>query len=357
MSFERANIFAMQGYSPGEQPDSPEIIKLNTNENPYPPAAAVSAALHDISAAELRRYPPPLADDFRTMAGLIHGVAPECILPVNGGDELLRLLLATFLEPEETLAVMQPSYSLYPVLARIAGCRLLEIPLTDNWAMPGDLPALLRDQSAKMLILVNPHAPTGCLLPAENLRVLAREFPGILVLDEAYVDFVDPELGYDAIPLIEEFENVLILRTLSKGYSLAGLRFGYGIGPPGLIHPMAAKTRDSYNTDYISQILAKAALESRDEAARTWARVRRSREWLRAELAKLGIETLPSQSNFLLAAIPARIGAAALYEQLKDEGVLVRHFDQPTLENRLRITIGSETDNEILIEKLRDIMQ
>ena len=171
------------------------------------------------------------------------------------------------------------------------------------------------------------------------------------------MDFVDPELGYDAIPLIEEFENVLILRTLSKGYSLAGLRFGYGIGPPGLIHPMAAKTRDSYNTDYISQILAKAALESRDEAARTWARVRRSREWLRAELAKLGIETLPSQSNFLLAAIPARIGAAALYEQLKDEGVLVRHFDQPTLENRLRITIGSETDNEILIEKLRDIMQ
>ena len=347
----------MQGYTPGEQPDSPEIIKLNTNENPYPPAAAVSTALRSISGAELRRYPPPLADDFRTFAGLIHGVAPECILPVNGGDELLRLLLTTYLEPEETLAVMRPSYSLYPVLARIAGCRLLEIPLTDDWAVPGDLAAILRDQSAKMLILVNPHAPTGSLLPAAYLRELAREFHGLLILDEAYVDFIDPELGYDPIPLMEELDNVLILRTLSKGYSLAGLRFGYGIGPPGLIQPMAAKTRDSYNTDYISQILAKAALEARDEAAQNWKRVRRSRAWLRAELAKLGIETLPSQSNFLLASVPDHIGAAALCERLKDRGILVRHFDQPRLENRLRITVGSETDNEILIGKLRDIMQ
>ncbi|MDE0508783.1 MAG: histidinol-phosphate transaminase [Gammaproteobacteria bacterium] len=357
MSFERKNISRMQGYTPGEQPDSPEIVKLNTNENPYPPPTAVIEALRAIEGADLRRYPSPLADDFRTLAGLIHGVDPESILAVNGGDELLRLLLTTFVEPSETLAVMQPSYSLYPVLAEVAGCKLLEIPLNGAWEMPDDMPAILREQAVKMLILVNPHAPTGGLLPADYLRGLAREFEGILVLDEAYADFIDPELAYDSIPLVRELGNVLILRTLSKGYSLAGLRFGYGIGPTGLIHPMAAKTRDSYNTDHISQKLARAALESRDEAAKTWERVRRSREWLRGELAGLRIDTLPSQSNFLLASIPAAIGAADLYRALKERGILVRHFDQPRLDNRLRITVGSETDNEILIEKLRDILQ
>lgn len=347
----------MRGYTPGEQPDSPEIVKLNTNENPYPPPTAVTEALRAIKGADLRRYPSPLADDFRTLAGLIHGLDPESILAVNGGDELLRLLLTTFVDSSETLAVMQPSYSLYPVLAEIAGCKLLEIPLNGAWEMPDDMPAILREEAVKMLVLVNPHAPTGGLLPADWLRGLAREFEGILVLDEAYADFIDPELAYDSMPLARELDNVLILRTLSKGYSLAGLRFGYGIGPPDLIHPMAAKTRDSYNTDHISQQLARAALESRDAAAQTWARVRRSREWLRGELAGLGIDTLPSQSNFLLAAIPAAIGAVDLYQALKERGVLVRHFDQPRLDNRLRITVGSETDNEILIDKLRDILQ
>ncbi len=357
MSFERTNISRMRGYTPGEQPDSPDIIKLNTNENPYPPPAAVIDTLGAIDGADLRRYPPPLADDFRTVAGLMHGVAPECILPVNGGDELLRLLLTTYVEPDEVLAIMQPSYSLYPVLAQIAGCRLLEIPLTEAWTMPAGLAESLRRHRVKMLILVNPHAPTGSLTPAAYLHELAREFDGIVVLDEAYADFIDPELGHDSMPLARELENVLILRTLSKGYSLAGLRFGYGIGPGDLIHPMAVKTRDSYNTDYISQKLAKAALEAREAAARSWQRVRRSREWLRAELVGLGIETLPSQSNFLLAAIPEAVGAAKLYTALKDHGILVRHFAQPRLNDRLRITVGSETDNEILIQKLRDILQ
>ena len=357
MSFERAHISRLQGYTPGEQPDSPEIVKLNTNENPYPPPAAVDAALRAIDGADLRCYPPPLADDFRTFAGGMHGLAPESILPVNGGDELLRLLLTTFVDPGETLAIMRPSYSLYPVLAGIAGCRLLEIPLGADWEMPRELPVLLRKQVVKMLILVNPHAPTGRLLPAAWLGALAREFDGILALDEAYVDFIDPVLAYDSVSLVRELENVLILRTLSKGYSLAGLRFGYGIGPPGLIHPMAAKTRDSYNTDYISQKLARAALEARDEAAKTWKRIRHSRAWLRAELAGLGIETLPSQSNFLLATIPAPVGAAALHTALRERGVLVRHFAQPRLDNRLRISVGSKTDNEILIEKLQDILR
>ena len=356
MSFERPNIARMLGYSPGEQPGSPEIIKLNTNENPYPPAAAVSAALAAIDSAELRRYPPPLADEFRTVAGLLHGVAAESILPVNGGDELLRLLLTTFVDSNDTLAIMRPSYSLYPVLAEIAGCDLAEIPLNEDWSMPGDLPRRLRETSTKMLILVNPHAPTGKLLAADYLWNLASGFDGILVIDEAYADFIDPELGHDSTPLVRKLENVILLRTLSKGYSLAGLRFGYGIGHPSLIRPMAAKTRDSYNTGLVAQKLARAALEARDEAAIGWGRVRHSRSRLRAELARLDIETLPSQGNFLLATIPAAIGAADLQRALRDCGILVRHFAEPRLENRLRITIGSESDNAFLIRKLRDIL-
>jgi len=357
MPFERANIARLRGYVPGEQPASPETIKLNTNENPYPPPAAVAEALRTIEIAELRRYPSPLAEDFRGVAGPVHGVAPDCIVPVNGGDELLRLLLTTFVGPGETLAIMRPSYSLYPVLARVADCKLLEIPLNDDWTMPAGLPELLREQAAKMLMLVNPHAPTGRLLPVTELRELARDFAGILVLDEAYVDFVEPALGHDSIPLAREFANVVILRTLSKGYSLAGLRFGYGIGPTELIHPMASKTRDSYNTDHISQALAKAALESRDEASLTWQRVRRSRKWLRKELAILGIETLPSETNFLLAEIPAAIGASLLQQKLRECGILVRHFAEPRLENRLRITVGNETENNILIGKLREFLR
>ncbi len=357
MSFERPHIARMQGYTPGEQPDSPDTIKLNTNENPYPPPAAVVAALAALDCAELRRYPSPLADEFRTVAGLLHGVAPEFILPVNGGDELLRLLLTTFVDPGDTLAIMRPSYSLYPVLASIADCRLCEIPLTEDWSMPEGMSKKLHAVSAKMLILVNPHAPTGGLLTVPYLRELAEKFDGILVLDEAYVDFVDPQCSHDSLPLAREVENVILLRTLSKGYSLAGLRFGYGIGSPALLQPMAAKTRDSYNTGLIPQRLARAALEAREEAALGWQRVRHSRNWLRTELAGLGIETLPSQTNFLLATIPVRIGAANLQRMLRDCGILVRHFVEPRLENRLRISVGSETDNAILIDKLRGILE
>ena len=356
MTFERPNIARMRGYTPGEQPASPGVIKLNTNENPWPPPAAVGAALAAIDSADLRRYPSPLADGFRAVAGKHHGVASDCILPVNGGDELLRLLLTTFIDPDDTLAIMEPSYSLYPVLAEIAGCRLAGIPLHDDWTMPGDLSARLRARSARMLILVNPHAPSGSLLPADYLRRLAADFDGILVIDEAYVDFVDPEASYDAVPLVRDHGNIVLLRTLSKGYSLAGLRFGYGIGPPALIAPMAAKTRDSYNTGHIAQKLATAALEARDEAAVGWARLRKARSWLRGELGRLDIETLPSQSNFLLAMIPPAIGAANLQRTLRERGILVRHFTGPRLENRLRITVGSESENETLIAKLGEIL-
>ena len=354
MSFQRPNIESMQGYTPGEQLQGDDVIKLNTNENPYPAAPEVAAALAAIDVSELRRYPPPLAGAFREIAARLHGLEVDSIIPTNGGDELLRLILTTYVDPSDTVLVAKPSYSLYPVLTDIQGCRLTEAPLQSDWSLSEEFFQLLPE--AKLCILVNPHAPSGSLMPVSRLREIATSFTGILLIDEAYVDFIDPDQGYDSMPLIRELENVLILRTLSKGYSLAGLRFGYGLGAPSLIKPMLYKTRDSYNTDLVSQRLACAALGAQEYARSTWQRVRESRSKLANELTALGFACTPSQSNFLLCQVPADQDAKKLYQSLKQRNILIRYFDQDTLRDKLRISIGSESENDALVAALRDLL-
>ena len=357
MSFERKNIARIKGYLPGEQPSSSDIIKLNTNENPYPASPLVAEALAAIQVGELRRYPSPLADEFCNLAAKIHKVSSESIVPTNGGDELLRLTLTTFANESDTLAITTPSYSLYPVLASIQGCSVTEVPLNKDLTYPDKLIELLSRLSAKICILVNPHAPTGTLLPVSFIDELADNFEGILVVDEAYVDFVNPVSGYDSIPLINKHKNLLLLRTLSKGYSLAGLRFGYGIGHSELIAPIKFKTRDSYNTDYISQQLACAALNSKEYAMSTWEKIRSSRETLSKKLNKLRVETWPSEANFILAKIPENPGAECVYERLKADHILVRHFDVDNLRDKIRITVGSEDEIRHLISSLTHILK
>jgi histidinol-phosphate aminotransferase len=357
MTFERPNIEKMQGYTPGEQPDDGDSIKLNTNENPYPASPEVAAALRNIEVDSLRRYPAPLADQFRQAAASLHQVSEHNIIPTNGGDELLRLVLTTFVDSGETIAITKPSYSLYPVLADIAGCKLAEIDLQADWSMPKNFLAQLQQAQARITILVNPQAPTGSLISVAYLDELAGNYNGVLVVDEAYVDFIDPELGYDSIPLIGRHQNLLILRSLSKGYGLAGLRFGYGIACESLVAPMLTKTRDSYNTDTISQSLAAAALDSVDHARQGWVRIRSERSKLLSALAQLGLPSLPSQSNFLLCEVPQAVGAENLYQSLKRRGILVRYFDQDRLRDRLRISIGSEEDNATLVTALKAIFE
>ena len=357
MSFERKNIEKMQGYAPGEQTGSAQTIKLNTNENPYPPSPAVSAALNAIDVAALRRYPSPMADSFRQVAARLHGVAPEQIIPTNGGDELLRLVLTTYVEPQDSIVVCKPSYSLYPVLADIQACSLEEIPLNDDWSMPEDFIQQLQKSRAKLLILVNPNAPTGTLLSTDYLAEIASNFSGLLLIDEAYVDFVDPQLNYDSVALLNTHENILILRTLSKAYSLAGLRFGYGIGATSVIAPMMFKTRDSYNTDHIAQMLATAALESQQYVRDTCSKIRQSRELLRTQLDALGLPSTPSQSNFILCQVPDSFGAKNLYQHLKKRNILVRYFDQERLRDKLRISIGTESENKILLAAIKELLQ
>ncbi|MCH9675733.1 MAG: histidinol-phosphate transaminase [Gammaproteobacteria bacterium] len=356
MAYERDSVRRAPSYTPGEQLDGGKIIKLNTNENPYPPSPTIRDALANFDVSRLRVYPPPNAMEFRQAAASVHGVDPEQIIATNGGDELLRLAIATFVEPGETIGLCAPTYSLYAVLATVHGAKTLEVALNDDWSLSGTTAAVWNDAQAKLAFVVNPHAPSGHLLSVQTIANLADAFHGVLVVDEAYIDFVAPQRGYDVIPLLSQHDNILILRTLSKGYSLAGLRFGYGIGSAPVIDPMASKTKDSYNTDTVSQVLACAAMSSQAYAADTWSQVRNDRESLRTALLELDIVTEPSETNFVLATIPAPHSAKNLYESLREREILVRYFSAPRLHDKLRITVGTPEQNQALLKALTQLM-
>ena len=358
MSYERDNIRRMRGYASGEQPDGADVIKLNTNENPYPPSPAVDAALKAFDSATLRRYPQPTADRFRALVAQRHSIEADRVIVTNGGDELLRMAFTTFLDSGDVFGTTDPSYSLYSVLADIQSCRTESLPLTDDWDLPRDFAQRMNDAGPRLVCIVNPHAPTGMLIDADIIGNIANELDGVLLIDEAYVDFVEPSLRHDVVNLVRAFDNVLLLRTLSKGYSLAGLRLGYGIGSANLIEPMLTKTRDSYNVDAIAQAVACAAFADLEYAESTWARVRSERRRLRDALRARGFDVPPSQTNFLLATVPLEStqGAGAMYAALKARGILVRYFDAPRLDDKLRITIGDPAQNDRLLAALDQIL-
>jgi histidinol-phosphate aminotransferase len=358
MSYERDNIRRMAGYQWGEQPDDGDTVKLNTNENPYPPSPRVHAALASLDADVLRVYPRPTADPLRDRLAALHGLSRNHVLVTHGGDEALRLAMTTFVDPGATFAMADPSYSLYPVLAAVQDAVTFSVPLTDEWRLPGDAGARIQAAGARLTCLVNPHAPSGVLMPASEVEALASGLSGVLLIDEAYVDFVDPARGHDLTALVRRLPNLLLLRTFSKGYSLAGLRLGYLLGDPGLIEPMLTKTRDSYNVDAISQALGAAAIDDRAYAEATWQKVRAARRALADGRGQLGITTAPSETNFLLARVPAgtRLNAREIYEHLKQRGILVRYFATPRLADCLRITVGTDDQNQRLIAELQEVI-
>jgi histidinol-phosphate aminotransferase len=331
-------------YTPGEQPGPGErVIKLNTNENPYPPSPRVMEAIRAVDPERLRRYPSPMSDDFRAAAARALDLQPEMILAGNGSDEILSLVVRAFLGPGDRLATPAPTYSLYPVLAQMAEVTLAEIPWEAGWQLP--LEGLLAS-GARAVFFANPNAPSGTLVPAARVRALASRFSGMVLVDEAYVDFADET----CLPLLSEHPNVVVTRTLSKGYSLAGLRFGWAAAAPATIGQLA-KVKDSYNCDALSIAAAVAALEDQDHARQTWRQVRAERTRLGAELARRGWEVIPSAANFLLATCPRGDGQA-LYTALKSRGILVRFFDRPGLADKLRITVGTREQNDALLAAL-----
>ena len=356
MAYERDNISRLEAYTPGDQPllGQQRLVKLNTNENPYPPVKEVLQAIHHLDAESLRRYPPPTATPLRQMVAEVHGVSADQVIITNGGDELLRLAVTVFCLPRREgssdlaiggMGVAEPSYSLYPVLAGIHDTAMVRLPLKAGYELPDDFADRLNEAGCRLALLVNPHAPSGRLEPFEKLERVAQRFKGVLLIDEAYVDFAEQ----DAIALLDPskgLDNVLLLRTLSKGYSLAGLRIGYGLAHPGLVAALD-KARDSYNVDAIAQLAAVAALKHRDQAAKSWRAVIQERDRLSRELEGRGWRVFPSHANFLL--VTPDQDARGIYESLKAKGVLVRYFDQDTLRDKLRITVGTPQETDALL--------
>jgi histidinol-phosphate aminotransferase len=343
--FVRATVRDMAGYAPGEQPGPGErVVKLNTNENPFPPSPRVMRAIREIDEETLRRYPNPTADDFRAAAAKLVGCTPDMILAGNGSDDLLTIATRTFIPPGGTLAYPDPTYSLYPVLARLEDAKTATVPWGADFSLP--IEALLATK-AHAIYLANPNAPTGTFITPTKIEELAAAFPGVLLVDEAYADFADD----NCIALVKKHKNVIVTRTMSKAYSLAGLRFGYAVAQRDVIDEMM-KVKDSYNCDAISILAATAAIEDQAYARQNWDYVRKERQRVSAELTQMGWNVLPSHANFVLAAAPDGRGKEA-YQGLKKLGILVRHFDKPGLADKIRITIGTMQQNNALLEGVR----
>ena len=345
--FVRPHIRQMDGYTPGEQPGAGErVVKLNTNENPYPPSPRVMQAIREIEPEVLRRYPSPTAESFRKAAAKILGVEKDMILAGNGSDDLLTIATRTFIASAGTLAYPEPTYSLYPILAQLADARSITVEWGGDWSLPIESLAATK---ADAIFLANPNAPSGTFVPPTEVAKLAEQFNGLLLIDEAYVDFAES----NCLSLVSKYPNVMVTRSFSKAYSLAGLRFGYAVAQPAVIHEMM-KVKDSYNCDAISAAAAAAAMEDQEYAARSWNHVKGERARLTEELRQLGWSVLPSQANFILATCPGGRGHET-YLGLKRQGILVRFFDKPGLTDKIRITIGTSQENNALLGGLKEL--
>ena len=344
-SFVRANVRDMQGYTPGEQPGAGErVVKLNTNENPFAPSDKVMQAIAQVEPEMLRRYPDPMAGGFRAAAAKVLGVTPEMVLAGNGSDDILTIATRTFIPPNGILACPETTYSLYPVLARLEDARYVAVPWDKDWSLPSD--ALL-ETKADAIYLANPNAPSGTFVSPTKVEELVRHFPGLVLIDEAYVDFADDS----CLTLVKEYANVVISRTLSKAYSLAGLRFGYAVAQPQVIGQMV-KVKDSYNVDAIAAVAATAAIEDQEYAQRSWEFVKSERQRLSSELTQLGWTVAKSQANFILATAPNGRGEE-VYLGLKQQGILVRYFPKPGLTDKIRITVGQSQENNALLAGIK----
>ncbi len=348
MSYFRENIEKMVGYTPGEQPGAGErVIKLNTNENPYPPSPAAMKALAGLNGDALRRYPDPLATRFRRVVAEVLGLPLDWIIAGNGSDEILTMILRACVGPADGVAYSMPTYVLYRTLTQIQAGRCVEVPYDDGFALPVDA---LAEASAAVTFAASPNSPSGTVYSVEQLENLAGKLRGVLVVDEAYVDFADG----DCLEIVRRRENVIILRTLSKGYSLAGLRLGFGVGSPAVLEGLW-KVKDSYNVDAVAAAVGAAAFADQDYKNANAEKVKSSRAKLAEQLTALGFSVWPSQANFLLTR-PPKGDAEAIYQGLKAGGILVRYFNQTGLEDKLRITVGTDEQNAAMVKALRKMI-
>jgi histidinol-phosphate aminotransferase len=349
MSYFRPAIDVMTGYVPGEQPKSGiKVIKLNTNENPYPPSPKAIAALQNIDGDSLRRYPDPFAHDFCQAVSEVLDVPADWVIVGNGSDDVLNILIRACAEGRDRKVVYpMPTYVLYRTLAAMQPAEVVEVPYGENFQLPIDQ---LVAANGAVTFIASPNSPSGHIVPLDDLRQLARRVSGIVAIDEAYVDFAE----YSALPLVKEFDNVIVLRTLSKGYSLAGLRLGFGIANPQLLSGLF-KVKDSYNIDAVAIAVGTAAMRDQEYKNTCAEKVKSSRTKLTQNLQNLGFSVLNSHGNFVLATTPQG-NAEEIYLKLKEVGILLRYFNQAGLADKLRITVGTDDQNQALIDKLKEVV-
>ena len=341
------SVQKLEAYVPGEQPKSPNVVKLNTNENAYPPSPACAEVLKGFDLDRLRRYPDPNFSALRAAIAKQCRTVPERVFVGNGSDEILAVAAKAFVENDEKIGSLDPSYSLYKTLAAIRDVEWSGTPVSApgaRHAAPG----------TSLLLWTNPHAPTGVLTPKEEIAAFAKTFKGVVIVDEAYADFA----RWNCLELAtaKDNRNVIVMRTFSKSYSLAGLRVGYCIGPEDLVEALY-KVKDSYNVDAIAQAVALAAYQDRTYHRKTVAAVVKTRKAFSKALAKRGWDVLPSDSNFVFAKPPAPARAADLFAALKKREIFVRYFPGPLTGDRLRITIGTDEQMATLLAALDEMAQ
>jgi histidinol-phosphate aminotransferase len=343
-------VHTLTPYIPGEQPRVDGLVKLNTNENPYPPSPLVLRAIAAAVNETLRLYPDPTASDLRQAIAEHHGVQPDQVFAGNGSDEVLAHTFQALLKHDAPLLFPDITYSFYPVYCGLYGIEFGRIPLDEQM--------LVRIEDYRIpnggIILPNPNAPTGSALDRDTIEALVAEHPTrVVVIDEAYVDFG----GETAIPLIARYPNLLVIQTLSKSRALAGLRVGFAIGQRPLIEALE-RVKDSFNSypmDRLAVAGAVAAFADQAWFETTREKIIATRERLRGALGQLGFHVLPSAANFLFARMPGRSGGA-LAAQLRERAILVRHFRAPRIEDYLRITIGTDAQCDQLLAVLREIL-
>lgn len=346
MSYFRAAVDAMAGYTPGEQPRSTDVLKLNTNENPYAPAPSVLEAIERTAHAPLalQRYPDPLATSFRDAAAERLSVTPDCILACNGSDDALTILTRACVDPGGLMVSPTPSYPLYEVLARIQDCRFEARPFTADWTLPPDF-----STGASLVFVPNPNSPTGTRIEPDELARHASRAACLFVIDEAYVDFAPA----DAVGLIERCPNVVVTRSLSKSHGLAGIRFGYAVARPEVIQSLI-KVKDSYNCNALSIAAATAALRDRTYYDDVRDRVLATRTRMERELAARGFTVTPSHANFVWCRRDEPV--RPVFERLRERNVFIRYLTFPDYGDGLRITVGTDEQMDRFFRELDAVL-
>jgi histidinol-phosphate aminotransferase len=345
MSFFRPNIEAMTGYTPGEQPQGGKFIKLNTNESPYPCSPKVKAAIGRVVQQGLEKYPDPLATAFRIRAGEVLGVDPDWILCGNGSDDLLTIITRSFVDAGDRVRFANPGYILYKTLAEIQGAGHELVNFSPDWSLGDEFAR--PGERVKLAFLANPNSPSGTIVAPERVAQFAGEVAWPLVVDEAYVDFADTH----CLELIQQYENLLVTRTLSKSYALAGLRFGFVVARPPIIQQLR-KVKDSYNCDALSIAAATAAIDDQAWLVETRTKIVATRARLTQAVRELGFECPNSQANFVWCTHPSA-SAETLYQQLKAGGVLVRYMNYAGWGDGLRISVGTDEQVDACLALLR----